>query len=792
MKTAAIFGLVLLIILVAASSASAKVFINEVQLNTSGETYQWIELYNARNEDVNVTGWSIVPLRYPYKEKVVDYFAVYSGDPLAPVVGDKIIPPKGFFVLVPAEEDWMDPYDETLILKNFSLVEVDRTPALTGHSYTGCSWSRYPDGSSYWNFMRSTMCGPNSGEVCTETIYSADRLKFDVVGKVTGSGFVRTRTTIKSGYAGLLKSSEHGSGTYETEGSTDCITDFIEGTHTTGMTKSDHSARYGGSTLNVTPTRSISFDSRWTGSSMVARTGRNPQYIYESIRYAERIDSDLLIRSEGSSLKAKIGSEFNGSGRIGSSLANYASSEEHTGSFRVYKNIREEDSRKIESSVSGDGFVRSDTNIGGKVATYERGTGGYEVDELIDTSGTTLAKDVKLSYNPTSYTYAPDRTINRSMLWREGTRVGEKGFSFIGTEFSNIKRLEEDMVVTSIGGVKTSANFSGKARLQTALIVDSGDNPGMVYMDEEYEGDYSIERKMAIMPIYQTPHISIASEGRLDQPGCDRLRYVITIINDGNLDLGPVYVRNTFPAGTRFVDASLQPLDLGSRYANWSISRLGTASSVTIEFELQITARRDSYTNRVRAQTVYQSEDRRGRVRERKLRASDTSVLEADWTGCVPQNISATYTASSDPLQPNLLNYRLTVQNLAKEDMRFDITASLPKGVKFISSASPTSEIRGDEISWTIDRLAPGRRRTISFTAEAELDGLLASVANVQGRSLDGRELGSANAGATVLVGDFADLARPESQDWLPCSEEILPRDYWIRAASSTKALSCC
>ena len=243
-------------------------------------------------------------------------------------------------------------------------------------------------------------------------------------------------------------------------------------------------------------------------------------------------------------------------------------------------------------------------------------------------------------------------------------------------------------------------------------------------MDEEYEGDYSIERQISILPLYDNPHLSISCEGRLDQPGCDLLRYAITIINDGNMDLGPVNVRDTIPSGTGFIDASLQPFNLESRYAEWSIPLIGMGTSVTIEVDLQINTRRDNYTNRATAQTVYQYE-RRGIIRDIRLRASDSSLLEVDWTDCNPQqNMSASFRATSNADQPRILTYRLTVQNLAEEDMKVDMTTLLPKDMSFINSTYPTSEISEDQIAWKIDKLSPGRRRSISFMTEAKEDGL--------------------------------------------------------------------
>ena len=281
------------------------------------------------------------------------------------------------------------------------------------------------------------------------------------------------------------------------------------------------------------------------------------------------------------------------------------------------------------------------------------------------------------------------------------------------------------------------------------------------------------ERKISIVPIYETPHISITSEVQLDQMNCDLLKYTITVINDGNEKLGPVYVRDTFPADTKFLEASIQPFDLGLRYANWSIEEIPVASSVTIEIELVITARRDDYINHVNALTVEQYEVG-GETREKRIRAVDSSVLEPDWSRCGPQIISASFTATPIPDQPNLLAYLLVVRNFAEEDMRFDITATMPEGMMLVESMYPTSEIIEDQISWTVEKLPPGGRRSIYFTAEPEGDGLYAMRATVRGSSVDGQKLASIHAGISTLVGEFAaDVYKTEEDDWLLCDEVI-------------------
>jgi hypothetical protein len=60
-------------------------------------------------------------------------------------------------------------------------------------------------------------------------------------------------------------------------------------------------------------------------------------------------------------------------------------------------------------------------------------------------------------------------------------------------------------------------------------------------------GDYKIERKISILPKYDSPHMSVYKQGYVDPDRCDVLRFAVTVVNDGNRTFAPIYVRDTFP-----------------------------------------------------------------------------------------------------------------------------------------------------------------------------------------------------------------------------------------------------
>lgn len=782
-------AIILLLSAILSSSAEADVYINEVELNPEhwAELFnlgdeddlnedQWIELYNAGDDEVDLSGWSIVPQSDPKKEIVIPEWNLSPQD----------------FYVISVESEWLDWRDETLILLNHEGKEMDRTPPLQDLPESDCTWGRYPDGSPQWILQDSTWYGPSSGKLCEKTDYESQRLRFNMDKKVNGSGFVNIHNSMEGVLEENLKSKEHGSGSYKCEENSLYSSNLIWGTQSMSLNKSDLSAKYGEMVFNITPDRPVRYDTRWTESSMVW-SALESSYISESIKYAKGIDLDQQVQSQNSYLTAKTQSEFEGIGRIESKLTDYISSEEYAGSFKIVNNLKKKDYRTIESSVSGDGFVDANKEVTGLVKTQERGTGAYNVEVLIDTRKSSLDKNIEVVHAPVSYAYDAKDALNRSVKWREQTRSVESYPLFVDTEYSNINMLDATAVISS-GKVKTSADFSGNARLQVDFKNLSYPSSQMVSMDNEYIGNYSILRQISVMPIYNKPHISVASEGSISKPGCDMIGYTITLINDGNKTLGPVFIKDFFPIGAKFAGASHEPFALASSYANWSIPVLGAGNSFTINLDLQITKRLESYANWVSAVTIYQQNSAM-MVSDRRLWASNISKIKADWSDCGSKNISAAFTAKANLTTPDILDYRLLVQNLADENMSINITVLLPQRIGFINSTPKHWQKDGDRISWEKEKLISGEWMNISFMGKAAQEELFTSWAHIRGSSPDGREIASINVSAPIMLGKNASATRGYDLDWLPCGNnqitEMIGPNSWNRTGSSPLGCLC-
>jgi len=782
---------VLLLFALMTTSGLAAVVINEVELDPYGENaLQWIELYNTGNDEVEIGSWSIVPLSNRSAELFIEITS---------------IPARGFYVLN-LEENLMDLSEETLILKDENGNVLDRTPVLYDSSDSECSWGRSPDGSNTWIIQISSEGGPSTGEPCGEE--KSHKMNFDMDHRIEGSGFVKIRNIMHNRAEEYVQTREFGSGSYRSEDISQFNADLYQNSSAFAIDmKSSLSARHSNTSFQVTPRRSINYSSKWSESSS-AQGDKDSPALSESHSDADRLDSEVSIRYENYELGANLSSDFDGISRIDSDLANFKASEEYAGSFTILNRYHENISNEVRLSVSGEGFVSTDKNVSGRAYSNERGTGNYRLDEVIQASDISslnisrmsipgksavyLAKDVSLLHSPANHSYARVAPEPMSISWREGTGANLKDKAFMTSDFSDVNDLESETIIFSLEEMKTSAKFSGRARLKAGFVNSSDPDQGFVFTEDDHAGNFSISRGYRVYPKYSSPHMSIRSQGQIDPQDCSRLRYTITLTNDGNRPLWPIFVKTSFPSGTSFLEASIDPFELTARYANWSVSYLSVGESFNINLDLKIGTIKEDYSSSTKAITIY--EVKRGNASsDRRLTASNSSRLHVNWSDC-PQIMSATYSAVADSENPRIINYRVMVENLAEEDMIANITVNLPAGMRFVSSALPYQQINEDSFIWTLDRLKAGKRRSISFTAKAEEDGFYVSNASVIAVSREeGREMASSKVIAAAMVGKVVYTLTPTAwQDWCPCDENLLGKLSWNETSlKSGQDLGC-
>lgn len=276
--------------------------------------------------------------------------------------------------------------------------------------------------------------------------------------------------------------------------------------------------------------------------------------------------------------------------------------EDYIGSFKIHDKIDEDNSSlTFNKSTSGIGFVSTSKRIGDGQKTYEYGTGSYYSEEIIETDTNYIAKDLSVIHSQMNLTLTRDVHINSSLRWKEGVWSRVRNKSFIGEEYTGIDYLDKESEVRGLNEMETESNFSGNARYR-AILRDEVD------IDEQYEGDFAVHRKTVITGIqkYDSPHLNVTKTGEIDLlNGSERsciVRYTITLENDGNRALGPIYVKDFFPEGAKFMGSSLRPSELTPFRAEWTLTHLaiGDRSSITLRLEVA-TCPDDVIVNRAEA-----------------------------------------------------------------------------------------------------------------------------------------------------------------------------------------------
>jgi len=570
-----------------------------------------------------------------------------------------------------------------------------------------------------------------------------------------------------------LHTREHGSGEYDTEEQIRMLTE----NKSISMEK-DVSATYAPTSLGLYRNRTVYYSSPWAEKAC-AKNRVTGASISEMYHHATSIDRNSRIELDKNGSTLEVDVTFDGMGHIGvlkkadpnataGDTPIFESRDDYTGSFRVYKKIDEYGSSvKYDSSATGTGFVAGERRVKDSQKSYEYGTGSYESDEMIRTHTNYMAKDISLVHGPSNKSLIAGVDLNQSLKWKEGMWSKVEKTSFIGEEYTYANRLKKETIASGLNQMDTEAEFSGRARYRTFLANSSAEpfEKVMLDLDEVYIGDYGVTRKVHIsgIPRYDRPHVTVTKVGDFEGPGSTILNYTITILNDGNKMLGdgttPVSVVDTFPPGTVFIAASARPMVLTSTYAEWDLVNLPVGGEAIIDLKLNMTEYVGELINRVEVTAE---------VDGKKVTARNFSVLEVDWLSCCPREIFVSKTASVDPVLPNIVSYRLTVQNLANDTMVARVVDDLPEGMTFLGSSVEPESYELGVVTWTLNDIPAGEWIVIEYIAEAQRSGTFVNRARIEAYSFGGAMIQPVYANAVVVIGKFETEMRPPPGWQLP------------------------
>jgi hypothetical protein len=511
---------------------------------------------------------------------------------------------------------------------------------------------------------------------------------------------------------------------------------------------------------NISATRQVMDLSRSSigGGFTKMTVYRNPATgtaMKESYIHGSSLSREAEIGIDGYGTGMKVESSFDGMATLGvykisdpNSTAKdspiFAASESYYGSFSISEKIDDRGSSiSSERAVFGTGFVAVDKKVGDDQRSRESGTGSYRSEELIDTRNNYISKSISLIHQPTSFTVGSASAANLSSRWREGVTSRAAGESYIGEEYSSIDRLDKTTVARGLGAMETEADFSGTARYRVV-------SPGKVDMDEQYQGDYALQRKVQLQRAgpYHIPHLSVTKVGVLSYQGDKTLAsYVITIENDGDRTLEPVLVRDLFPPGSAFVSSDQRPA-FTSGGAEWSFTHISPGDVLTIDLVLDVTGfRGGDLVNRVEAW---------GGLGEDLAYAANYSSIEINWLSWGSgDGIAVSKRGAVDEAAPNRVRYTLEVEYLGDGTLVATVTDRLPQGMSLVASSPTFAASEGGVVRWNLIDLAPKERRTIVYDVDALWSGRFLNLAEVEARSVDGISLRPVTARSVVDLAKF-------------------------------------
>ncbi|MFA7357542.1 MAG: hypothetical protein WCY97_10780, partial [Methanothrix sp.] len=441
-----------------------------------------------------------------------------------------------------------------------------------------------------------------------------------------------------------------------------------------------------------------------------------------------------------------------------------------------------------EKAASGSGFAVGDRRVKDSQRSYESGTGEYDSEEIIETATNYIIKDISLVSGPMNQSLTEDVSIDSSMKWKEGMYSTTPKVSYIGEEFTSLDYLDKETIAKGLNEMNTQASFEGRARFR-ALLEPNKTEPEVDF-DEQYEGDYSIERRVHFTGIakYDRPHLNLTKtlDGIVEETlpwgyGEPHLEgevkkrkvatYTITVENDGNAAFDEVYVKDTFPPGSSFIEpSSLRPKVITDAYANWTLQNLPIGSALNITLKLDVTKYAPvELVNRVDACGVYDDET---------VCARNFSALEINWLTCciVPreEQLSVVKTAEVDETNSSVVRYKIEITNWEDATRVATVTDRLPAGMKLIESSIPFATYEDGVVVWNLIEIPASGTAAIEFSVLAPGDGRYTNIVEVDPRSVDGPVVQPVRATCVINVGIVEDECGAVSCDsWQPPNWEF-------------------
>ena len=605
-----------------------------------------------------------------------------------------------------------------------------------------------------------------------------------------------------------LQTREHGSGDYSSEENTN-----LKWENRSIESLKNVSASYYPTTFELPGNNGLNYASKWTEESR-AKNHITGTVMHETYRYATNVDRDSYIKMDENGSKMMVDASFTGKGSIGffkkaspedgpKKKPIFESQEDYSGQFSINESFDEYGKNVVtKKAASGEGFVAADKRVRDSQRTYESGTGAYKSEEIVDSFSNYIAKDIEVAHKPSSYNYSPSVQANQDMKWNEGmwsksgklrggvivaandstgaasveapcntTDKGMAPASLISEKYSSLEYMKKDSIALGLNEMKTNATFNGIADFRAASAGVNGTDK--VDNEERYAGEFSLNRHILMTGVskYDFPHITVTKEGQRKSEWFNRINstvgdYTITITNDGNRALAPVYVVDFFPPGTQYIGSSVKPTALTAATANWTILHLGIGNSLSINLKLNITEEAsDNVLNCVQVSGV---------AGEAVVSSTNCTSLDTAWLGCCASEVSVEKNAKLDSTDPTVVHYTIMLRNNAKSNWAAKVTDQVPADMTLLNSSVEPYSINPAYINWAFANLAPDELVTIEYSMRAARNGAYTNKVHVDTSAVDGSGSGSADAYAYIDVRGTGVAPRTLKYDgWQPPDWEL-------------------
>ncbi len=411
---------------------------------------------------------------------------------------------------------------------------------------------------------------------------------------VTADGaalFAEANVTILAEHGTGLSIREHGSGDYQSREDTE----YLTANKSIRMNR-EVDAVYQPAAFSLPGRREQTVSSFWHERT-AAKNGITNTTLCESYRYARRLKGESRIALDENESMMSINSSFEGLAGLTAKKTQggqFSSAEEYAGAFQLTESLHDAGlGLLMDRSVSGSGYA--DRNAAGQdergrgMQSRESGTGSLQAEERMEFFSGYMAKDIYAGFAGMSLPVTPRTNLKISQKWSEAM-TSATAHSLIDEQYSSTTRLDMKTKAMSPWERQSEAAFSGSARLKTSFSRQNNSSKVMsadLDQEEAYQGDYLIKRRisMAGPARYDRPHLHLVKEGRL---AGEVAAYAITLENDGNAALGPLYLQDLFPPKARFINSTLRPARMEDNCSNWTLLHLAIGDRVRIDINLDV------------------------------------------------------------------------------------------------------------------------------------------------------------------------------------------------------------